>query len=242
MRSKLILLTALCLTFTASCTTKKPPVKITPYKYKIDAASHLPVVNVSFVYTTNRPEAKVFDTRLQMYKELEILNRYFLDEDNQKIFKFKINHYYSYQDFSKRKCELANRLNQPTALIPDNIPGAVKSCFPKRKSKEVLFIIYDAYNQKLKYNDITSWGFRNQGQPFILIDWERLNYQTQAASIHEMGHAFGLGHVCAPRAKKSTPTNIMTSYDCKLGSGGLRNLGFTSEQLNTILQNYAKYP
>lgn len=66
-------------------------------------------------------------------------------------------------------------------LVTENVPSAVKDCFPKRKSKEVLFIIYDSYSPKLKYSDITSWGFRNQGRPFFLIDWERLNYQTQAA-------------------------------------------------------------
>jgi hypothetical protein len=34
----------------------------------------------------------------------------------------------------------------------------------------------------------------------------------------------------------------MSSYDCKLGSGGLRNLGFKDEQLKIILDNYKKYP
>lgn len=242
MRLKFTALTVCCLVFSASCTIQKSPVKITPYKYHAGASDDLPVVNVSFIFTTNRPEAQAFDSKKQMYKELGILNQYFVDENNQKIFKFKFHRYYSYQDFSKRKCDLANHLNQPKGLIADNIPGAVKTCFPRRKSKEVLFFIYDSYGDKLKYADVTSWGFRNQGQPFILIDWERLNYQIQAASVHEMGHAFGLSHVCAPKATKATPTNIMTSYDCKLGSGGLRNLGFTQEQLSIMLENYKRYP
>lgn len=243
MRLKITLLTLSSLFFLNSCTTQnKPTVKISPYKYQADSEGRLPVVYVSFIFTINRPQAKILDTRLQMYKELEILNRYFLDENNQKIFKFKINHYYSYHDFTKRKCDLANQINQPTTIVTDHIPNAVRTCFPRRKSKEVLFIIYDAYNEKLKYSDVTSWGFRNQGQPFILIDWQRLNYQTQAATVHEMGHAFGLGHVCTPKATKTTPTNIMSSYDCKLGSGGLRNLGFNDEQLKIILDNYKKYP
>lgn len=241
MRLKITALTLLCMIFSASCTTQKAPVKMPPYQYPLDD-DDLPVVNVSFIVTSNRPEIKALDNKTQIYKELAILNRYFVDENNHKIFKFKIHRYYSYEDFSKRKCDLTNHLNQPAALIPDNIPHSVKECFPRRKSKEVLFIIYDSYGEKQKYADITSWGFRNQGQPFILIDWERLNYQTQAASIHEMGHAFGLEHVCSPKATKTTPTNIMSSYDCRLGSGGLRNLGFTAEQLKIILENYRKYP
>ncbi|MBD0057815.1 metalloprotease, partial [Acinetobacter radioresistens] len=63
-----------------------------------------------------------------------------------------------------------------------------------------------------------------------------------AGSVHEMGHVFGLKHVCAPKATKRTPTNIMTSAECKLGSGGLRNLGFTPVQLQTILSTYNQYP
>ncbi|KAA5655010.1 metalloprotease, partial [Pseudomonas aeruginosa] len=51
-----------------------------------------------------------------------------------------------------------------------------------------------------------------------------------------------LKHVCAPKATKRTPTNIMTSAECKLGSGGLRNLGFTPVQLQTILSTYNQYP
>lgn len=241
MRLKITALTLLCLIFSASCTTQKAPIKKLPYQYPLDA-DHLPVVNVSFIVTSNRPEVKYLDRKAQMYKELAILNQYFVDENNQKIFKFKIHRYYSYQDFSKRKCDLANQLSQSKAIVPDNLPSAVRTCFPRRKSKEVLFIIYDSYGEKLKDADITSWGFRNQGQPFILIDWQRLNYQTQAASIHEMGHAFGLSHVCSPKATKNTPTNIMSSYDCRLGSGGLRNLGFNKEQLNIMLNNYNQYP
>ena len=52
----------------------------------------------------------------------------------------------------------------------------------------------------------------------------------------EMGHAFGLEHVCAPGATVKTPTNIMASADCKKGSGGLRNIGFDSEQAGTVRQ------
>ena len=242
MQLKRLISVLFCSFLMTSCSIQKQsPIKIHPYQ-KANDSEHLPVVNVSFVFTINRPQAKALDTQIQMYKELNLLNRYFVDEHNHKIFKFKMNRYYSFQDFKKRQCDLANRLNQPRPLIEESIPHAVKSCFPHRKTKEVFFIIYDAYNTKLKYSDITSLGFRNHGQPFILIDWQRLNYQTQSAEVHEMGHAFGLGHVCAPHATKQTPTNIMASYDCGKGSGGLRNLGFNAQQLQTILKNYQQYP
>jgi hypothetical protein len=59
--------------FLNSCTTQdKPTVKISPYKYQADSEGRLPIVYVSFIFTINRPQAKILDTRLQMYKELEI--------------------------------------------------------------------------------------------------------------------------------------------------------------------------
>ncbi len=54
-----------------------------------------------------------------------------------------------------------------------------------------------------------------------------------------MGHAFGLIHVCEPNAKRNSNTNIMASSGRCKGSGGLRNIGFNQQQVNTILQ-YSK--
>ncbi|ENU31281.1 MULTISPECIES: hypothetical protein [unclassified Acinetobacter] len=234
-----ILLSFICV---ACSTPEKKYIALESYPSKVlkEEDHTLPVVYVSFVYTTNTPKAKEFDNKNQMLREISILNQYFVDENNQKIFRFKPYRYYSYQNFSQRKCDLAYQLNQPRSLVTENIPDAVKRCFPHRKEKEVLFIIYDSYNEKFKYRDVTSWGFRNGGQPFILIDWQRLNYRIQAATPHEMGHAFGLRHVCAPGAKLKDSTNIMTSADCKLGSGGQRNIGFNREQVSTILEYYQR--
>ena len=71
----------------------------------------------------------------------------------------------------------------------------------------------------------------------MLFDWVRLNHQTQSPEEHEMGPAFGLGHVCAIGATQNTPTNIMASQDCGKGSGGLRTLGFNRSQIATIERN-----
>lgn len=225
----------------ASCTTTPPQLK--PEPLIEEPANNRPVVPVTFVFTTNNPSAARFDNLAQMRKEVGILNKYYLDDQGNKIFNFKLNRYISYQDFSKLHCQLGNEINQPRPISIGSMPASVNACFPKRTtSKEVIVFIYDAYSKKLEFNDITSRTFRNNGKPFILLDWNRLNYNIQAGSIHEMGHAFGLKHVCAPNATKTTPTNIMASAECKLGSGGLRNLGFTPSQLQTILSSYQQYP
>jgi len=64
----------------------------------------------------------------------------------------------------------------------------------------------------------------------VLIDWARLNNQGQNPEAHEMGHAFGLGHVGVPGASMRNETNVMASVGEGFGSGGTRNLGFTEAQ------------
>ncbi|MCO9051491.1 metalloprotease [Acinetobacter sp. UC24323] len=223
-----------------SCTTRPPLQKPDLLE---DPDNNRPVVPVTFVFTTNNPSAAQFDNFTQMRKEISILNKYYLDDQGKKIFNFKLNRYIPYKEFSKLHCDLKQQINQPYPISTETIPAIVNTCFPKRTaSKEVIVFIYDAYSTKWKFEDVTSRAFRNNGKPFILLDWNRLNYNIQAGSVHEMGHVFGLKHVCAPKATKRTPTNIMTSAECKLGSGGLRNLGFTPVQLQTILSTYNQYP
>ncbi len=239
-RMKKILLlisgTLLCV----SCTTRPPLQKPDLLE---EPGNNRPVVPVTFVFTTNNPSAAQFDNFTQMRKEISILNKYYLDDQGKKIFNFKLNRYIPYEEFSKLHCDLKQQINQPYPISTETIPASVNTCFPKRTaSKEVIIFIYDAYSTKWKFKDVTSRAFRNNGKPFILLDWNRLNYNIQAGSVHEMGHVFGLKHVCAPKATKRTPTNIMASAECKLGSGGLRNLGFTPVQLQTILSTYKQYP
>ncbi|EJB8481734.1 MULTISPECIES: hypothetical protein [Acinetobacter] len=223
-----------------SCTTRPPLQKPDLLE---EPGNNRPVVPVTFVFTTNNPSAAQFDNFTQMRKEISILNKYYLDDQGKKIFNFKLNRYIPYEEFSKLHCDLKQQINQPYPISTETIPASVNTCFPKRTaSKEVIIFIYDAYSTKWKFKDVTSRAFRNNGKPFILLDWNRLNYNIQAGSVHEMGHVFGLKHVCAPKATKRTPTNIMTSAECKLGSGGLRNLGFTPAQLQTILSTYNQYP
>ena len=190
-----------------SCTTRPPlPLGETP-KVSTDGR---PIIPVTFVFTTNSPEATKFDNYQQMRKEIKILNKYYVDDKNNKIFKFKLHRYIPYEEFSKLHCDLKQQINQPYPITIETIPASVNTCFPKRTaSKEVIVFIYDAYSTKWKFEDVTS---------------------------------FGLKHVCAPKATKRTPTNIMASAECKLGSGGLRNLGFTPVQLQTILSTYKQYP
>lgn len=194
-------------------------------------------VEVNFVFSTNNLESKKFDNLKQIQNEIEILNQYFVSKDNSKIFEFKLNQYIPYSSFRERGCKLHDILNQKQPIKVQEVKSNFNTCFA-RKNKQIYIFIYDAYNQKSDSKDQTSWGFNNGSRPFILLDWQRLNYNNQAALPHEMGHAFGLRHVCVVGAKYQDSTNIMASAGCGLGSGGQRNIGFDPQQLKIILNSF----
>ena len=202
----------------------------------------LPIVKVNFVFATNHSAATKYDHAEQMKKELSILNQYFVDEQEQKIFDFKLNKYLTYDTFNNKNCKLSQILEQPKTIEHSTLISAFNMCFYSQPQKsglpEVYLFIFDAYAPDAGFKSTTSWGFSNAGKPLILIDWERLNYNIQAAVPHEMGHAFGLRHVCIKNAKTRDNTNIMASRGNCDGSGGLRNQGFNQEQVKIILKNY----
>ena len=201
------------------------------------AAKTLPEIYVNFVFATDHKNAQAFDTREQAVKEVNILNRYFVTEKGKPIFHFKLKKYMSFKEFSEAECKFLDLLSRKQSVKSKEAATAFNQCFP-HEPRTIYMFVYDAYSPKKGWADITSWGFNNQGHPFILIDWERLNYNKQAAVPHEMGHAFGLKHECAPKATIKDSTNIMTSADCGLGSGGKRNIGFNTQQLKTIQQKF----
>ena len=203
-------------------------------------ASAHPQVFVHFVFATSMPAAQKYNNVQQMHKELAILNRYFVTQDHQPIFDFVFKRFIDYESFQKMNCQLLTVLEQHQDIQHPAVTEAFNACF-QAQANEIYFFIYDAYSKKQKLKSTTSWGFNNRSHPFILIDWERLNYNIQAAEPHEMGHAFGLRHVCEAGTTPKDATNIMASAGngCK-GSGGKRNKGFNDEQLKTILDHYQK--
>lgn len=101
----------------------------------------------------------------------------------------------------------------------------------------------DCANHTVDPFEKMSFGSRNKRgdeyRPFILIDYWRILHRDYAEE-HEMGHVFGLRHVCDPNvgnpydASETRPvdSNIMQGSGCSCPSetspseNGLRNLGF----------------
>src|SRR5690606_24866967 len=98
----------------------------------------------------------------------------------------------------------------------------------------------DSYSSKSGFKAAVSWGFHNNERPIIQLDWERLNYNIQAAIPHEMGHAFGLRHDRVNVAKFKDTNNLMASKGGCDGSSGQRNIGFNDQQIQIIKEHYQK--
>jgi hypothetical protein len=145
--------------------------------------------------------------------------------------------YASYNDAKASPCELLQLGDSTTPYSTGAAMQAFNTCdHPKLRDRGAINVyIFDSYSERAGYVDPTSHGIRNSNRPFVLIDWARLGGRLQNAEPHEMGHAFGLGHVGIPGAGVKTSTNIMASGGEDFGNGGQRDLGFSESQAAVIL-------
>lgn len=218
------------------------------------AGTHLPPISsgsytfeVHFTVLTSNTSATAKATKKQMKKEVTILNDYFVSRSRGEIVTFVFKSASLYADIQSSSCELVRMSNDGRAYDSNEWEAAIDACSdPKVVDPNTInFFVYDNFDGG--YSDTTSRGKLNSHHPYVLIDWQRLDHTNQSPEEHEMGHAFGLEHVCNPKATSTTSTNIMTSsgdypdangtiVDCP-GSGGLRNIGFRQPQVDTILAN-----
>ena len=190
-----------------------------------------------FCVLTSNPQAQHRATLAQCQKEVDIFNRSFLTIDGRSLVRFVFKSYTSYVDARESTCDLLEFGGSTTPYRNDAVTKAFNTCeeLKIRDPHAINVYIYDSYSARARFGDQTSHGIRNSNRPFLLIDWQRLGSTSQNAEPHEMGHAFGLGHVGVPGATGRTSTNIMASIGESFGSGGLRDLGFSEAQSAVVL-------
>lgn len=204
-------------------------------------AEHLPVVDLHFAVITKNPAAHGVATLAQLKKEVDILNAHFVTEERKPIVKFRFKSAAFHDETRNSRCEFVRLGDTDVPYDSARLAELFNACDdPKvRDPRAINFYVYDSHDSRGSPADTTGHGKRNSNRPFVLLDWERLDHKDQSPEEHEMGHAFGLGHECAPRAKRETSTNIMTSSECGRGSAGRRDIGFSPTQVRTIL-DYAQ--
>ena len=199
---------------------------------------HVPLeFPIHFCILTKNSAANRNTTEAQCRREVEILNSTFRSSAGRQLVSFTFKSFTPHQEISNSDEPLL-QFGDSTATYDSNaIAEAFNRCGNSRiRDRGAINIyIFDAHSRNEGFSDITSHGKRNSNRPYILLDHARLNNEIQNAEAHEMGHAFGLGHVGVPNAKRNTSTNIMTSSAENFGSGGKRDVGFTPAQSAVIL-------
>lgn len=197
--------------------------------------------DVHFAVLTKNVKAQEVANLDQLKREIEILNKYFVREDGSKFIEFKFKSATFYSELSNSECQLVKFEDKPLALSDQTWRELFNQCNDAKVRDPFAINIYivDSFTDKNGYSDFTSKGFKNGSNPFILLDWERLDHRILSAEEHEMGHVFGLGHLCIEGATRDTHTNIMTS-SCKLGKEGQRDIGFNEKQVEIIIENAKK--
>ncbi|MGB8807769.1 MAG: hypothetical protein WCD17_00130 [Acinetobacter calcoaceticus] len=192
--------------------------------------------DIHFVILTSNPSAQMVATLNQMQEEVNILNNYFVKEDRSPVVKFRFKSVSFYNDVKNSTCSFVSTINSATPYDSDGWATLFNNCNdPKVRDKNALnFYVHDGYSEANGFNEADSHGKRNSNRPYVMLDWQRINHNIQSPEEHEMGHAFGLEHVCAPGATYNTSTNIMTTV-CTGSSGGKRDIGFNSAQVSTIM-------
>ncbi|MCH7309443.1 zinc-dependent metalloprotease [Acinetobacter sp. NIPH 1852] len=192
--------------------------------------------DIHFVVITPNPLAHSTVKLAQLKNEVDILNTYFVKEDRSPIIKFNFKSASFYNEIQNSSCSFVALNNGNRVYNADIWARHFNLCNdPKvRDPHAINFYVFDSYTLKQGFKNRDGHGKRNGNRPFLLLDWERLNHNVQAPEEHEMGHAFGLNHVCALGAKPDSSTNIMAS-SCKGGSTGKRDIGFNDEQVKKIM-------
>lgn len=216
--------------------------------------------DVHFTVVSGRSDVVNKATRLQLRKEVEYLNKYFVSKSGENLVEFVFKDVTFYKDAIRSACNLMLISDIGADTSSSDWRNAINACNDPDvvDPKAINFFIYDGWSDKEEtdngdgYLNITSRGNNNSIRPYVLLDWARLGHTTQSPEEHEMGHAFGLKHICDPSVTNNTmSSNIMTSAnkytdangvekDCSDtlgGRGGARDEGFNPDQVKEILRH-----
>ncbi|MFW5442772.1 MAG: hypothetical protein ACKE51_00495 [Methylococcaceae bacterium] len=204
-------------------------------------AATMPIFDVHFSVLTKNKKAHKKATLQQLKKEVDILNQYFITEAGEKIINFKFKSAHLFDEINASGCDFKRLGDSKINITAKQAKEQYYACNDEkiRDPLAINIFIVDSYSEKYGFEKYTTsvGAFNSGNQPYMLLDWARLDHTKLSPEEHEMGHCFGLGHICNVNATRDSDTNIMASTSQCKGSMGLRNIGFNQEQVKIIKTN-----
>lgn len=201
---------------------------------QVDRNDHF---DVYFIVLVTEGDAAEAVTEERLRDEITILNQYFRAESGAALPGFR----YAGASFGSTIADTSCPELLAMGEIASPYEGSrwnqlINHCDDSRLAnrRAINFYVNDSWSEERGFADADSHGRNNDNWPYVIIDWRRLGHKLQSPEEHEMGHAFGLTHVCVDGATRGSDTNIMASSGCGKGSGGRRNVGFDEQQVEVI--------
>lgn len=168
----------------------------------------LPEFPVHFVVIDGSEEVAAVATLEQMHREIEILNTYFVTEDKRPLVRFRFKSAAFFDDIENTACSFVDSANE--GMYIGRWANLYKECADTklRDPRAVNFVIFDSYTDAQGWRSRRSRGATYGGVPVVFIDYQALGHKGSLEE-HEMGHAFGLGHICDSTLTEDGGQNIM---------------------------------
>ncbi|MRR09061.1 hypothetical protein EG831_03020 [bacterium] len=174
--------------------------------------------------------------RERFQSHVERLNEEFRSEAGEPLVRFHLKAVTLWREIKDSPCEAV-----ALARRSENFAPALKACDDARVRRPRAVNVY-VYSPWISEEDkkITSHGRVGSFGPYTMIHWR--NHHDFETFWHEIGHAFGLPHVCSSPRPEGTHWNIMATPDtCKTAKTITHGFHFDEKQTAKVKEHIARY-
>ena len=167
---------------------------------------------------------------------VERLNSEFRSEAGEQLVTFHLKSAVLYQDAMGSDCEAMK-----TASAGQSFGNLLRKCAdPKIRSPRAVNVYIYAPPDGSEHHGFRSFGGHDVNGPYAFIHWK--SYHDFNKLWHELGHAFGLPHVCSSPRPTEAHWNIMATPEaCKNGREVVTGFHFDEKQTATVKAHIEKY-
>jgi hypothetical protein len=181
---------------------------------------------------TRRPEA----VAERFKSHVDKLNTEFRSQTGEQLVNFRLRSALQYLEVKDADCDA---MKQAAAGKPFmHLVGKCKD--PRIRAPKAVNVYIYAPPDDSGDGSISSYGGHNSNGPYALIHWK--SYHDFNKLWHELGHAFGLPHVCSSPRPEGAHWNIMATPDaCKKSGPVVTGFHFDEKQTATVKAHTEKY-